>query len=124
MTLACAKVNSRVPAPGRCLGAWTKSWAKGLHSSPPDELRLMARAVENMEDLDNFPGFAVIDQILSRREAACAGCDFVASPADSGGLAQEREMLLESLDKPVGYFEAGSLGPINKDFIQFAKGVL
>jgi hypothetical protein len=77
-----------------------------------------------MQDLDRSPRFAVIDQILSRREAAYAGCDLIASPANSGRLAQEREMLFESLDKPVGYFETGPSSPINKDFIQSPKRIL
>jgi hypothetical protein len=85
---------------------------------------LIARAVKNMQDLDRSPRLAVIDQILSRREAAYTGCDLIASPANSGRLAQECEVLFESLDKPVGYFEAGSPGPINKDFIQFPKCIL
>jgi hypothetical protein len=76
-----------------------------------------------MQDLDRSPHFAVIDQILSRREAAYTGCDLIASPANSGSLAQKREVLFESLDKPVGHFETGSLGPINKDFVQLQKRV-
>jgi hypothetical protein len=76
-----------------------------------------------MQDLDRSPRSAVIDQILSRREAAYTGCDFIASPANSGRLAQEREVLFQRLDKPVGYFETGPRGPINKDFIQFPECV-
>src|SRR5208337_416740 len=95
-----------------------------LQSFPLDHIRLIARAVENMQDLHRSSRFAVIDQILPRREAAYTGRDLIASPANSGGLGQEREVLFESLDQPVGYFETGSPGPINKDFIQFPKRVL
>lgn len=93
-------------------------------SSPPDHFRLIARAVKNVQDLDCPPRFAVVDQILSRREATHTGSDLLATPANSRGLAQEREVLFEGLDKPVGHFEAGSPGPISKDFVQLPKGVL
>ncbi len=76
-----------------------------------------------MQDLHGSPRFAVIDQILSRREAAYTHRDFIASPANSGALGQKRELLFESLEKPVGYFQAGSPCPINKDFIQFTKWI-
>jgi len=95
-----------------------------LQSFPPDHFRLIARAVKNVQDLDRAPRFAVVDQILSRREAAYTGGDLFASPANSRGLAQEREVLFEGIDKPVGHFQTGSPGPINKDFVQFPKRVL
>jgi hypothetical protein len=95
-----------------------------LQSSPAGQIRLIARAVKDMQDLDRTPRFAVIDQILPRRKTAYTGCDFIASAANSGGLGQEREVLFESIGKPVGYFETGSPGPINIDFIQFPKRVL
>jgi hypothetical protein len=95
-----------------------------LQSSPAGQIRLIARAVEDMQDLDRTPRFAVIDQILPRRKTAYTGCDFIASAANSGGLGQEREVLFDSLDKPIGYFETGSRGPINKDFVQLPKCVL
>jgi hypothetical protein len=89
---------------------------------------LISGAVENMQNLDRSPRFAVrpavINQIFPRREAAYTGCNLVTSPANSGRLGQEREVLFESLDEPVGYFEAGSPGPINKNFIQFPKRAL
>lgn len=95
-----------------------------LQSFPPYQIRLIARAVENMQDLDRSPHSAVINQILSGRETAHTCCDLIASAANSGGLSQEREVLFESLDKPVGHFDTGSLGPINKNFIQLPKCVL
>ena len=76
-------------------------------------------AMENMQNVDGFLGFSVIDEIFSDGKAQDARGDLIASSTRMGEIAEERKMLLDGIDQPIGNVKTGTSCPIDKDLIQF-----
>jgi len=81
--------------------------------------RLISGAVENMQNINDFSRFSVIDEVFTDGKAQDTGRDLIASSAGMGKIAEERKMCLNGIDQPIGNVKTGTSCPIDEDLIQF-----
>jgi len=106
---------------------------RGIHGAPRtygqsqsvvfDCAALIARNMEDVENLNDAPLLAVVDQIIASQKTKDTGRNFVAFPAHIRIVAQQDKPFLDGINEPVGNIKVGAPSPLDEDLIQFSFGL-
>jgi hypothetical protein len=83
---------------------------------------LIARSVDDMQNVDHSPVPAVIDQIFTDRKAENAWRNLISLSPSRRVVGQNSKPLFERVDQPIGNVNSGMPGPVGKNLIHLLLG--